>query len=233
MSRASSLYRLQAIDLDIDRARARLREIEAALSDSETLPRARSQLAEAEARLQASNNAARTAEHAVASHQAKLEQAESSLYGGSIRNPKELQDLQNEVEALRRYKPTLEDRLLEALLQVEEAELQRQALSAEVTRLEALLSAKQASLMEERDQILAQMDRLETEREAALASIPDDDSRLYQQLRASRAGLAVALLQDDSCGACGMTLSRSEQQTVRMAEDLVCCRQCGRILYAG
>ncbi len=233
MSRALSLYRLQAIDLDTDRARTRLKEIEAALGDSEALPRARSQLAEAEARLQASSRAAKSAEHAVASHQAKLEQAETALYGGRIRNPKELQDLQNEVEALRRYKPTLEERLLDALVELEEAELLRESLAEEVSRLEALLSAKRSLLIEERERVLADIERLGAEREAALASIADGDQHLYDRLRASRGSMAVALLQDDSCSACGMAQSHSERQAIRMGGDLVCCKHCGRILYAG
>ncbi|MEW6569134.1 MAG: hypothetical protein AB1449_13415 [Chloroflexota bacterium] len=233
MSRASSLYRLQAIDLGIDRARVRLREIEAALGDSEALPRTRSQLAEAEARLRAAQAAAKSAEHTAASHQAKLEQAEVTLYGGTIRNPKELQDLQNEVEALRRYKPTLEDRLLEAMVDLEEAELQREALSQEVSRLEELLATKRTSLVEERQRVLADVERLEAEREAALATVANADRQLYEQLRATRGGVALALLQDDSCSACGLTQSHSERQSIRMGADLVCCKQCGRILYAG
>lgn len=233
MSRASSLYRLQAIDLDSDRARTRLKEIEAALEDSETLSRARSQLALAEARLRASSSAVKSAEHALASNQTKLEQAEATLYGGRIRNPKELQDLQNEVEALHRYRPILEERLLDALVELEEAELQRQALAEEISRLEALLSAKRTTLIEERERVLADIERLQTEREAALASIADGDQQFYARLRASRGSMVVALLQDDSCSACGMAQSNAERQAIRMGTDLVCCKHCGRILYAG
>lgn len=233
MSRASSLYRLQALDLELDRTRSRLSEIETALSDDEALPRTRKELLEAEARLQALRSAARGAEHNVTAHQAKLEQAEAALYSGSIRNPKELQDLQHEVEALRRFKPTLEDRLLDAMVDLEEAELQCEALGQEAARLEALLATKRSSLLEERGRAMGDVERLQAEREAALASVPDADNRLYSQLRETRGGVAVALLQDDSCSACGLTQAHSLRQSIRMGPDLVCCKQCGRILYAG
>jgi predicted nucleic acid-binding Zn-ribbon protein len=46
-------------------------------------------------------------------------------------------------------------------------------------------------------------------------------------------GKALALLKDDSCGACGVGLSAAECQNVRNNPEPVRCHQCGRILYAG
>jgi uncharacterized protein len=53
-----------------------------------------------------------------------MQTSEASLYGGKIRNPKELQDLQVEIAALKRRTATLEDEQLEAMLAVEDAETQ-------------------------------------------------------------------------------------------------------------
>jgi predicted nucleic acid-binding Zn-ribbon protein len=87
--------------------------------------------------------------------------------------------------------------------------------------------------MAKRDEARAEIERLESEREAALGDVPEQDLELYLQLRTSRGGLAVALLEDDSCGACGLIQSHSSRQSIRMANDLHLCKQCGRILYAG
>jgi uncharacterized protein len=233
MSRASSLHRLQTLDLELDRSRARLADIEAVLADTDPLARTREKLVEAEARLEAARSGARAIEHEVEAHTGKLARSEQSLYGGAVRNPKELEDLQNEVDSLNRYRPRLEDRLLEAMLALEEAELQARAAAEELERLEALRATQNRSLIEEAEVLRQAVMRLDTEREAALADVLPEDHEGYEQLRASRGPLAVALLKDDSCAACGLTPAHSARQAIRMGSDLVRCRQCGRILYAG
>jgi predicted nucleic acid-binding Zn-ribbon protein len=233
MSRVSSLYRLQSIDHELDRSHTRLRETETSLKDADAVVGCRRTLAEAEARLQAARAAAKTAEYNAAAHQAKLEEAQKGLYDGSVRNPKELQDLQTEVESLDRYRPILEDRLLDAMVEVEQAELGREAANQELARIEALEASKNADLLEEQKQLLGMIERLEAEREAAVGDVPKEDLDLYAHLRDSRGGVAVALLQEDSCGACGLIQANSTRQTIRMGAELTRCRQCGRILYAG
>lgn len=233
MSRASSLYRLQTLDTELDRKNDQLREIEAVLSDSGVTQRTRQALAEVETRLLGARSAVHAAESTLTDHRTKIEETERALYGGSVRNPKELQDLQNEVEALQRFRPTLEDRLLEAMLELEEAETQRGAAGKELERVQGLEATRHDSLIEKRAETQAEIERLESEREAALGDVSPADLELYRQLRASRGGVAVALLEEDSCGACGLLQSHSTRQAIRMATDLHLCKQCGRILYAG
>jgi predicted nucleic acid-binding Zn-ribbon protein len=233
VSRTSSLFRLQSLDSELERRRSLLREIEAVLSDSEASSRSHQALAQAETQLQAARAAVHAEEGTLAAHRAKIEEAERSLYGGAIQNPKELQDLQREVESLQRYRPTLEDRLLEAMLGLEEAETAQRGAQEELQRVEQLQATRNEALMAKRDEARAEIERLESEREAALGDVPEQDLELYLQLRTSRGGLAVALLEDDSCGACGLIQSHSSRQSIRMANDLHLCKQCGRILYAG
>jgi predicted nucleic acid-binding Zn-ribbon protein len=233
VSRASSLYRLQSLDSELDRRRALLREIDAVLSDTEATSRSRQAVAQAETHLQTAQAAVHLEEGALAAHRAKIEEAERSLYGGAVQNPKELQDLQREVESLQRYRPTLEDRLLEAMLGLEEAETAQKSAQEELQRVEQLQATRNDTLTAKREEARAEIERMESEREAALGDVPEQDLELYLQLRTSRGGLAVALLEDDSCGACGLIQSHSSRQSIRMANDLHLCRQCGRILYAG
>jgi predicted nucleic acid-binding Zn-ribbon protein len=233
MSRASALHRLQTVDAELDQISSRLAQIQAILSDSEQVSRRREALLEAETKLKAARSAADTAERTVASQRAKIDRAEQTLYSGSVRNPKELQDLQKETEALKRYLITLEDRLLEAMVGLEEAELVRDAAAEELARVEAARAEEHSALEEERGKLLASQERLQAEREAALASVAQQDLALYTQLRQSTGGVAVALLEDGSCSACGMATAASVQQLIRSGSNLVRCDQCGRIIYAG
>lgn len=45
----------------------------------------------------------KTAEAEAEAQKIKIEQTEASLYGGSVHNPKELQDLQREVASLKKH----------------------------------------------------------------------------------------------------------------------------------
>ena len=233
MSRASSLHRLQVIDLELDRTRSRLAEIDAALGESAQLMRARASLEEAAAALREAQSVSRDAEYAASAHRTKIAEAEKVLYGGSIRNPKELQDLQNEMQALTRYLSTLEDRLLEAMVEVEEREHVHAAAMEELARAEEGHAALRAALAQEQGQLNSKIERLEAEREVALASIAQKDLALYDELRESMGETAVALLQDGSCNACGLTLSASARQAVLSGSALERCKQCGRVLYGG
>ena len=122
MSAPFKLYRLQQIDSQLDRVRLRLGEIESTLNSNAAVQAAEQTSDEAEQALDGTRKVLHRTEEDVGSQRLKIEQNESSLYGGKIRNPKELQDLQNDVAALKRYLNVLEDRQLDAMIAFEEAE---------------------------------------------------------------------------------------------------------------
>ncbi len=227
------MFRLQELDLEIDRARARLAEIERVMGSAEPLERAREKLARAEIEAKAARAAVRAAEDEAASQREKIQRTESALYGGSVHNPKELQDLSQESEALKRYLATIEDRLLEAMVRVEEADLVRDAAAQEVARLEETLKAEHAALTGERESLEARLEDLTLQRESAVQDVLEEDLGLYHRLRESMGGVAVARLLESTCSACGMAPSASKLHRIRSGTELLRCTQCGRILYAG
>jgi predicted nucleic acid-binding Zn-ribbon protein len=233
MSRASNLYRLQELDLDLDRSRNRIEEIKVTLEDDEEVRRYQRSLDEADEVLKNTRTVNLGAEHAVATQREKIAQTESKLYGGLIRNPKELQDLQQEAESLKRFLMTLEDRLLEAMIGLEDA-VQKQILAREdLNRVEEAHAALHKDLKQEHEELEIRISRCTAEREAALENVSREDLTLYQELRKRKCGVAIALLQEGSCSICGLNLARSIQQAIGSGTELITCNQCGRILYAG
>ncbi len=233
VSRVSDLYRLQQIDLEIDKLNVRLDEIESILQDSSETRRLKGELAEAELHLRTLRNAAQSAEHAVVSQRQKISGTEAKLYGGQIQSPKELQDLQAESESLKRHLDTLEDRYLEAMLEQDEAQRIYDGLAAELERTQAERHTTNTELVDEQGRNSQRIRDLEAEREAALATVSDEDLASYESLRERHRGVALARLKDDSCSECGMTLSAATQQTVRSGNELIRCSQCHRLLYGG
>lgn len=233
MSQPFKLFRLQQIDSRLDALHSRLRDIEVALSEDRALRQAKQKAEESELALQNANKALRKAEGDVHAQRIKIEQTEATLYGGKVRNPKELQDLQNESSALKRYLAVLEDRQLEAMLIAEDVELRSQEAQAELERVEAQTLHQNSSLMAERDTLSKDLLRQESERQAAASSIAPGDLRLYEELRQQRSGVAVAKVSEKACAACGNTLSASLLQAARSPNQITRCTTCGRILYAG
>jgi len=171
MSRTSSLYALQRIDLRLHEIDARQEEISSILAQSERVSRAQADVEQAQSELVGTRAETHAAEQEVESQKAKIDRNQKSLYGGSVQNPKELEDLQLESQSLLRHLATLEDQLLEWMLQLEEAEGRYDGAKAELEAALAETAAQHKDLLDERQKLGAEIERLTTEREAALASV--------------------------------------------------------------
>jgi uncharacterized protein len=231
MSQTLSLYRLQQIDTQIDRLQARLQAIQKNLEDDTELRQFIEQYNTAELRCQSAESALSQAERDVQSQFIKIEQTQSSLYGGKSHSPKELQDLQNDVAALKRYLVVLEDRQLEAMQESETAEAERQLAHTKLEDARSDRAEQSKGLFQEQATLKNDLERFFVERNAVAGPIPAADLGLYDQLRLQRRGVAVAVIGDNSCGACGSTLSLAQIQSARSSGQTILCPSCGRILY--
>jgi len=233
MGQSQMLYRLQQIDSQLDQAHNRVSEIERTLAINNELEQAKANLSEARQQLNAEHSALRIAEQLVQEQCIKIEQSEAALYGGKIRLPKELQELQNEVVSLKKYLVVLEDRQLEQMEVVEAAQDGINEAEAIVNQLEASWSEQTAHLKHELSQIQIRINRLEAERSAALSPVTFELLTIYENLRKQRNGVAVAILSGKSCAACGTTLTPAVVQSVQSSPTFIRCPSCNRILYSG
>jgi len=233
MNQPFKLFRLQQIDSQLDQAHGRLQEIEAALKENKAVRQAQQRLEKIKRNLEVERKKLRRAEEEVQKQRIKIEQTEATLYSGKVRNPKELQDLQNESAALKRYLSVLEDRQLEAMFSVEEVEKLLEEASSTLDSVMAEFDQQYQELTQERAQLENEVNRLDNERAAAASSIPDEYIRLYEQLRKQRRGIAVAKVTDKACSACGATLTAALLHSARLPSNITRCSACGRILYSG
>lgn len=232
MSAALGLYRLQQIDSQMDSVRSRLESIRQALANDAELQEALSRVASAMNVQNEAEKKQRTVEIETQSQRIKIENAESSLYGGAVRNPKELQDLQRDVASLKKHLGTLEDQLLEAMLASEAAVSSVNEAKAALAQIESRRGDQTRSLTSEQGDLLHRLERYESERKAALNPLDAASLDLYDSLRRDRRGVAVTTLGDGSCNACGTTLTPAQQQNARHSNQLFRCPTCGRILFA-
>jgi uncharacterized protein len=233
MSQPFKLFRLQQVDSLLDQARTRLSEIDRIINADNRLKNALEEAERTRQELEAKSKDLKRAEEEVKGQQIKIDQTESTLYGGKVSNPKELQDLQKEAAALKRYRSVLEDRQLDCMLLVEEAEGEHERSLKELEEVRAKVGSQNETLILEKESLLKDLGRMEGERQATASTIEQSDLDLYNQLRIQRKGVAVAKVSDDSCAACGSTLTPSMVQSAHSPSQITRCSFCGRILYAG
>lgn len=232
MSAALGLYRLQQVDGQIDQIQARQKWIQDKLQNDVSLRTASQACAAAEAKFKEASQRLKQSEADVEKQTTKIEQTEASLYGGSVRNPKELQDLQKEIVSLKKYLEVLEDRELEAMLTAETAQQEFQTAKSELEQTQIKVNAQNHDLTLESDSLIKDIERLQIERKAVIGDLASSAVEMYGQLRKQRRGLAVTTITDSTCAACGTTLTPAQQQNARSTSQLFSCPSCGRILFA-
>jgi predicted nucleic acid-binding Zn-ribbon protein len=231
MSQTLSLYRLQQVDSQMDRAQARLQTIQKMLADDSVLHLANERADSIRIIYQSAERAVKQAEADAQNQRLKIEQIEASLYDGKGHSPKELLDLQNDVAALKRHLITLEDIQLEAMLAAEESMSANQTAQTELQAAQSHSIEQNRGLHEEQNVLQKELEKLFAERAAVSAPIPPDALGIYDRLRQQRRGLAVAVISENSCSACGAGLSAAQIQSSRASGQMTVCPSCGRILY--
>jgi len=230
MTTAPDVLALQETDLALDRARARLTDVEAQIGESEELIAARRAVAERQEVLNKSRSQLHDAEWSVDDARAKASEVEGKLYGGTIRNPKELSDLDSELSSLKTQVAKREDTLLGLLVEIEEAETQLSSAQSAMAETEADWLREQTSLREENARLKPEIAALEKRREGQLPAIDAASMRLYQVLRERHRGQAVAGVERGMCQGCRIALPMSLIQKARSGIGLVQCVSCERIL---
>jgi hypothetical protein len=232
MTKLSDLYELQEIDLEIDSRRAALVEAEGLIGETEELVSARAEVESSQEVVQELRKKVRAAERQVEDMTAKIEPIEKKLYGGSIRNPKELSDLQEDVRSLQARKRQLEDQLLEAMSELEDAEGVLTAARDALSALDASWQAEQARLLREQTTLTAELAALDERRREQVHLIDRATLALYDALRVAHQGRAVAKVERGMCQGCRISLPMTLLQKARSSgEALVQCSSCERILY--
>ncbi len=233
MNQSSHLFQLQKTDTEYDRHHARLQQIEVELNENAALTAAQDDLNSIAKILVTAKQALTKIEDDIQKDRIKLQISESNLYGGRIKNPKELRDLEIEIDSIKKRIHSREDDQLDALLKVEEAETNHQLASGRMEEIKTRLIETQSSLKGEKTQLTKITERLLKEKEAAHASIQAENLVIYEALRKSKRGTAVAMIQENSCSACGTNIRPAEIQAARSSTGLSYCTTCGRILFAG
>lgn len=232
MSKAKQLYELQEIDLEIDHSNQSLSNLRSQLGKDDDLNAARADLETARKRLADLEHQQRTAEWGVDDLQAKITKEEKRLYEGSVKNPRELMSLQQEISHLKEQRGEQDDQVLAVMLEVDTVQQDINDRSNELEELERNWKEDQERIQKEIAVLEADVAALEKNREPVLDRLDPASIGMYAELRKTKQGRAVAKVKQSICQGCRISLPVSDQQRARIGQELVKCSNCGRILYA-
>jgi uncharacterized protein len=154
------------------------------------------------------------------------------LDAGQVASPRELENLQSEIESLLRRQSDLEDVELGVMERLEATQARLTDASAE----RSSIAADAAAATSRRDVALAEMAELSQkasdQRAAVVADEPADLIELYERLRAQHGGVGAAALRRGQCQGCHLSLNTVDLNAIRAAaaDDVLRCEECRRIL---
>ena len=165
----------------------------------------------------------------------KIKHESERLYGGDISNPKELATIQAELDGLRRRKAHLEDQDLEVMERREGVESELSALTEKLDALRAQATAAESARDTAAVEIETDLSGNEAERSTIEPEIPEELREMYEDLRAKKNGVGVALLVGGVCRGCGVSLSPVALDEIKRSRDdeISRCENCRRLLVPG
>ncbi len=233
MSILQTLFRLQTLDSSTDAIRLRLYEIDRALAGSPAINHARAELQKTEAALRSLSTDLKTLELDSQAVDQKIKEEEERLYSGKIRSPKEILEVQREVELLKQRRARMDEQMILHMEQLEQLQAERARCALALAEAERIFAEDSRQLRETRAQLLKEAKALLEQREALCAGLSPSVLQTYMALRKRKSnGVAVARVKAGACSQCGESLSSLAIQQARHGADLVFCGNCGRILYA-
>ena len=229
MSVTKQLYQLQEIDLELESNEQALNQTTNQLGESKAVVATRNKLAQEHQRLEELNRQQHSLEWEIDDLGSKLAPSEEELYSGRIRNPKELTNLQHEIDVLKARRAQLEDKALEIMDQVELATKSIAATNSELKALEADWQSQQQGLSADLEQLKTIHSDLQHKQQLLSDEIDPEVIEVYHELRKNK-GTAIAKVEQGTCRGCQIALPTTELQQIRSG-GLVRCSSCGRILF--
>jgi predicted nucleic acid-binding Zn-ribbon protein len=231
MTIAADLYALQEIDSAVEATKASLTAVEEQLGESEELIGGRQAVEEGRDAVEEVSKQQRELEWQVDDLRSRLSDVEGKLYGGSVRNPKELAGVQEEANILGRQLRRREDELLDLMVRVEERQAALREAEESLTEVEGRWRQDQKELTSEKEKLEGELSGLEERRRQQTGLVEARVLALYDNLWERRQGRAVAKVERGMCGGCRITLPMTVLQKARSGMDVVQCVSCERILY--
>lgn len=229
MNLAKKLYDLQLIDTEINENKSVLSDIIGCLENNSLLENMRSELNNLSNELNGIERNRKDLEWTIDDIQKNIEHINIKLYGGAIKNPKELVGFEQELKSFKVKLQQKEDELLELMTREDEIIKMKDSISDKLKIVESNWMQEENELLKNKRDLEEIISSQIKKRESCVMSIDSDSIKIYNKI-SSKKGNAVVRVEQGKCQGCRLSLSMSELQRARSGH-LVQCSSCGMILF--
>lgn len=165
----------------------------------------------------------------VATKEEEAKKLKNQLY--SLKTNKEYQAMLGQIEGVKANTSAIEDKILELFDKMDKL---KSEVSAEKERLkeeEAKFNEEKKKVDTRLKEIDGRLSQLDAQRKQALPEVDPKLLKQYERILASRDGLALVAVKNNSCAGCNMQVPPQVINLIKMRERLVTCEICNRIMF--
>ena len=161
----------------------------------------------------------------------RIKKDEARLSSGNA-TPKELEQLQHEVETLKKRQESLEEIELEIMIRNDAVIARSNTLTTDLASLQTLKDEISGRLQSATDEINKVIADKNTARNVVANKIEKALLDLYEKIRGNGGGVGAAALVGNKCNGCNLAINAVEMERIKsLAKDeLLRCEECRRIL---
>ena len=226
----AALLKMHEIDSLYDKIRRRILLLNKAAEGSTELETLREEVDSIDQELQGTRTEQQDLELESRSLTERIRESESNLMSGELSNPRELEALQSSIDSMKEHRTDLENRSVERLVMVDSLQATLENKQNNLVRVEEEWTNRKTALETEIEQRKKEYLYLKRAREQVAEMLSQENLEMYEHLRRRKNGVAVALLEDEICGACHTQVAVGILNNIRYSDELLSCPSCGRIL---
>ncbi len=230
MTTAKQLFSLQELDLVLDRIRKVTQKAEGELNVGIGMERLEEELQGEKTRLAEFQSQHKTQQQDSEAQRERSTRLDEQLYDGSVTNPRDLESMEQEATNVRNALEKVDAQLAELGLRAEESQGRCDNLKKQLAETSRTWIKRRTELEEELKSSNAEISLVASQRDEMAAILDPASVQQYENLRRTKGGLGVAMVERGLCQACRMSLPTQQRQKVRSAHLTVLCSSCGRIL---
>jgi uncharacterized protein len=162
----------------------------------------------------------------------RAKEVDGKLYSGTVSSPRELLDMQADIDQLDRHRATVEEQELLVMERRESFDTELRSVESELATVRSELAELEATLRAAESELDAEIAVEEAARAAEAAIVGADLLADFERRRSQNHGAGVALLIGYTCQGCRLSIPATEVDRIRHDPDagISSCDNCGAIL---
>lgn len=149
----------------------------------------------------------------------------------AVKTNKEYQSVLKEIEELKEKNSQLEDKMIEFLDSIDEAEIKAAEKRKEYAELSKRIKSERTDIRKKIEEGEKKLARLDSERQTISKMIDPGLLNKFNVIKGKKGGLALVAVQDAICQGCHVNIPPQMYNEIQRLDSLRLCPNCQRMLY--